>query len=195
MVLRKVAGYINAEILKRLISRRSALPSTTLLFTPQDQDRLRRFISVHEARLAREAESLALLTARVESGQIVEAEGVPPDVVTMNSQVRLQDTDSGRFYVTTVALLPERQSDGGSLSHAYPSAALLGARVGDEIVWRCAGRLYCARIEEVLFQPKSHARPVRNQAQDVTEAHTPSWMNPRSRGAASPSRVSEEVRT
>ena len=36
-------------------SRRSALQSTTLLFTPKDQDRLRRLTSVHDARLTRES--------------------------------------------------------------------------------------------------------------------------------------------
>lgn len=171
------------------------MPSTTPLFTAQDQDRLRRFISVHEARLAREAEALALLTARVERGRIVDVDEVPPDLVTMNSQVRLQDVDSGRFYVTTVVLTPERQSDGGSLSLAYPSVALLGARVGDEIVWRSAGRLYCARIEGLLFQPNSAAPRVPNQALHRTRAHTPMLMNPGPRAAAFPSRASEEMRT
>jgi regulator of nucleoside diphosphate kinase len=170
------------------------LPSTTLLFTPKDQDRLRRFISVHEARLAREAEALALLTARVESGLIVDAEEVPPDLVTMNSQVQLQDTDSGRIYVTTVVLPPERPSNDGSLSLAYPNAALLGARVGDKIVWRSAGRLYCARIEALLFQPNSQA-PCTVKAQQAGEAHTPSGLNPRPRFSPSASRASEEVRT
>ena len=171
------------------------MPSTTLQFTAEDQDRLRRFISVHEARLAREAEALALLTARVESGRIVDADEVPPDLVTMNSQVRLQDADSGRFYVTTVVLPPERRSDGGSLSLAYPSAALLGARVGDQIVWRSAGRLYCVRIEALLFQPDSQVPRMRDQAEHATVAHTPIWMNARPGAAASPSRASEEMRT
>ena len=126
---------------------------------------------MHEARLAREAEALALLNARVESAQIVDAEDVPPDLVTMYSQVRLQDADSGRFYVTTVALPPE-ESRGGSLSRAYPSAALLGARVGDEIMWRSAGRLHCARIGELLFQPNAPNRQVRSQAQHASGARS-----------------------
>jgi regulator of nucleoside diphosphate kinase len=135
------------------------LPSTTLLFTSQDLDHLRRFISVHEARLLREARALALLSARVESGQIVDdGEAIPPDLVTMYSQVRLQDSDSGRFYVTTVALPPERQSCREALSPAYPSTALIGARVGDEIAWQSAGRLHRARVEKLLFQPSSPAR-------------------------------------
>jgi regulator of nucleoside diphosphate kinase len=166
-----------------------------LLFTSQDQERLRRFISLHEARLAREAEALALLNARVESARIVDAEDVPPDLVTMYSQVRLKDADSGRFYVTTVALPPNGEPRGGSLSLAYPSAALLGARVGEEIVWRSAGRLQCARIEALLFQPSSPSRHVRSQVQHASGAHSRIRMNARSPVAISPRRASEEFRT
>jgi regulator of nucleoside diphosphate kinase len=169
------------------------LPSTTLLFTAQDQERLRQFISVHEARLAREAEALARLNARAESGQIVDADEVPPDLVTMYSQVRLQDIDSGRFYVTTVALPLERQPIEGSLSRAHPAAALLGARVGDEIVWRSAGRLHRARIAELLFQPNCPDGNVRNQAQPESGVRPP--MNALSPLARSPYSVSKEGRT
>jgi len=135
------------------------VPSKTPLFTSEDRNRLRRFISLHEARLAREDEALALLSAKLERGRLTETDNVPDDLVTMHSQVRMRDADTGRYYVTTVSLPPDRSNDwAGSLLHVYPKAALLGARVGDDIVWRFAGRLRRARIEQLLFQPEASAR-------------------------------------
>jgi hypothetical protein len=113
----------------------------------------------------------------------------------MYSQVRLQDADGGRFYVTTVALPPEGESHSESLSLAYPSAALLGARVGDEIVWRSAGRLHRARIEEFLFRPDSPARRVRSHAQSASVTRSRVQVNARALVTMSPNRASEEVRT
>jgi regulator of nucleoside diphosphate kinase len=133
--------------------RRSALKSTTALLTRADQDRLRRFISVHEARLAREEEALALLSSRVESAQIVDPRDVPGDLVTMHSQLRVRDPDTGRSHVITVTLPMEHGSD--SFQRAFTIAAVLGARAGDDMVWRYTGGIRRACIQEVFFQPES----------------------------------------
>ena len=143
------------------------MPATMPLFTRADRNRLRRFIALHEARLARKEEALSLLSAKLESGRLTEVEEVPDDLVTMHSQVRMRDADTGRYYVATASLPPEKANNGpGSLLHVYPKAALLGARVGDDIVWRYAGRLRRARIEQLLFQPESSARRARRRTRD-----------------------------
>jgi regulator of nucleoside diphosphate kinase len=129
------------------------------LINREDRDRVRRFILLNEARLAREEEALALMSARLERGRLMEARDFPANVVTLHSQVRMRDADSGRTYLTTVSL--PRDGEGGSgnsLLRAYAKISLLGACVGDDIVWRSAGRLRRARIEQILFQPESSSR-------------------------------------
>jgi regulator of nucleoside diphosphate kinase len=129
------------------------------LLNREDRDRVRRFIMLNEARLAREDEALALLSARLDRGRLLDAIDFPPDVVTLDSQVRLRDADSGRLYVATVTLPREAMSgSGSSLLRAYPRLALLGACAGDDIVWRSGGHLRRARIEQILFQPESSTR-------------------------------------
>lgn len=146
------------------------MPSVRFL-NREDRDRIRRFISLNEARLAREEEALAILSTRLERGDLLETLEFPPDVVTLDTQVRLRDADSGRLYVTTVTLPREGKSLGAaSLLRAYPRIALLGARVGDDVVWRSAGRLRRARIEEILFQPESAARRDGAKLQDSRRA-------------------------
>ena len=129
------------------------------LINREDRDRVRRFILLNEARLAREEEALALMSARLERGRLVEAGDFPANVVTLHSQVRMRDADSGRAYATTVSLPRDGEvGTGASLLRAYAKIALLGACVGDDIVWRSAGRLRRARIEQILFQPEASAR-------------------------------------
>lgn len=129
------------------------------LINREDRDRVRRFILLNEARLAREEEALALMSARLERGCLMEAGEFPDNVVTLHSQVRMRDADSGRTYVTTVSLPRDGEvGSGASLLRAYAKIALLGACVGDDIVWRSAGRLRRARIEQILFQPESSTR-------------------------------------
>jgi regulator of nucleoside diphosphate kinase len=149
------------------------MPSVRLL-NREDRDRVRRFISLHEARLAREEEALALLSARLERSYLIEAFEFPPDVVTLDSQVRMRDEDSGRLYVTTIALSRDaKRCSGASLLRGYPRLALLGARVGDDIVWRSAGRLRRARIEQILFQPESSARRASSRLPRTSAATAP----------------------
>jgi regulator of nucleoside diphosphate kinase len=129
------------------------------LINREDRDRIRRFILLNEARLAREEEALSLMNARLERGRVMEAEDFPANVVTLHSEVRMRDADSGRTYVTKVSLPGDGEAaSGASLLRAYAKIALLGACVGDDIVWRSAGRLRRARIERILFQPEASAR-------------------------------------
>lgn len=129
------------------------------LINREDRDRVRRFILLNEARLAREEEALALMSARLERGRLMEAGDFPADVVTLHSRVRMRDADSGRTYVTTVCLPRDGEVGSGvSLLRTYAKIALLGACVGDDIVWRADGRLRRARIEQILFEPESSSR-------------------------------------
>lgn len=127
------------------------MQTTTPLLSRTDRDRLRRFISLHEARLAREAAAFAALERSVETARIVDPDEVPPDVVTMYRQVRLRDIDSGRDFIISVAHQPDVEvEDNGSVWRIYATAALLGAREGEDIVWQSADGLCRARVEEVL---------------------------------------------
>jgi regulator of nucleoside diphosphate kinase len=140
--------------------------STRAILSRADRDRLRRFISAHELRLTRERDALTLLNARVNDAQIVDSHDVPSDRVTMHSQVRLHDYQSGRSVITTVTLPLDAQIEADApLQRAYAMARLLGGRVGDETALPRSEGQRRARIDEVLFQPEGTARRARERAQ------------------------------
>jgi hypothetical protein len=115
---------IGREAELQIAAQENVLPSVRLL-NREDRDRVRRFISLHEARLAREEEALALLSARLERGRLVESVDFPDDVVTLDSQVRMRDADSGRLYVIA-ARLPQTRTAWGPCRRRY-RVAIRGA--------------------------------------------------------------------
>jgi regulator of nucleoside diphosphate kinase len=161
-------GHSHVHIYQDALSRRIAMQPTIRVFTAEDQDRLRQFISAHQARIAREADALAQLDARVEEGEMVSADEVSGDIVTIYSQIRVQDIDNGRSWVLTVALPAESDFQGqNTLLNAYPAVELIGARVGDEFEWYSAGQQRRARVEEILFQPEASNRHSRQRARQT----------------------------
>jgi regulator of nucleoside diphosphate kinase len=125
----------------------------------RDRVRLCRFIGAWEERLTRDREQIAKLRARVRASVAVPAEEVPPTVVTMNTQVRVRDLDSGHAFVWTVSLPPDDEVAVTARSpFSWSGATLLGAREGDELQWKSRRGLRRVRIEAVLFQPEAQQR-------------------------------------
>lgn len=142
------------------------MQSITPLLSRADRECLRRFICVHEARLAREAAAIAALEENVETARSVEAGELPAGVVTLYSQVRLQDMDTGRVFIITVAPPPAQSVGNAPFWRTYAMAALLGAHEGDEVVWRCVDGLCRARVEQVLSRSRASASEPALQSQN-----------------------------
>jgi len=125
----------------------------------RDRVRLCRFIEAWEARLTRDRKQIARLRARLRAAVAAPAREVPPTVVTMNTQVRVRDLDSGCAFVWTVVLPTDDEvavTAGSPFS--WSGATLLGAREGDELQWESRRGLRRVRIEAVLCQPEAPQR-------------------------------------
>lgn len=87
---------------------------------------------------------------------IVSSEAVPPDVATMNSQVRYTDETNG--VTRTVALVYPRAAQARKVlvSVLTPlGTALIGLSVGQTIEWAFPdGSRRRLKLEEVLYQPE-----------------------------------------
>lgn len=122
--------------------------------TVSDMDRLGRMLlaAINEAP---DLEPLRALDRELDRAQAVRREEIPPDVITMNSKLRMTDLDTGRQRVVTL-VYPDKASDDDCVSILSPlGTALLGYRVGDEIRWDTpAGQLHL-RIDELLYQPEA----------------------------------------
>jgi regulator of nucleoside diphosphate kinase len=96
------------------------------------------------------------LEQEIAGAEVVPSRRVPPDVVTMNSHVRLRDVDSGVTECITLVYHGDADLLSSRLSVLAPlGVELLGRRAGDVIEWRVAGGVRRLLIERVLYQPEA----------------------------------------
>ena len=132
----------------------------SIVVTRKDLERLRLLIESARRRRRWEEVHLMALAEELEEAEVVEPEGVPPDVVTMRSRVRVRDMVSGDLATYTLCYPVEADFDAGKLSVLAPiGTALLGYREGDVVEWPVPGGVRVLRIEKLLHQPEAAARP------------------------------------
>ncbi|MBL8434209.1 nucleoside diphosphate kinase regulator [Zoogloea sp.] len=77
------------------------------------------------------------LRAELERANILDTDGMPADVIMMNSRARFREETSGREYELTLAWPHEANAADGKVSIFSPAgSALLGLSVGQRIDWQ-----------------------------------------------------------
>lgn len=126
-----------------------------IYITETDYDKLRRLIAGRRGSGA-DADRLNDLEHELERAEVLDdTDQVPPDVITMNSEVRLMDVDSREIKVYKL-VFPSQARAENSLSVLAPiGTAILGYRVGDVIEWRVPRGVRRLKVLDVLFQPEA----------------------------------------
>lgn len=96
------------------------------------------------------------LEAELGRARVVSRADVPPDVVTMNSTVRIRDQRVREAEEFTLVYPAEADALAGRVSVLAPlGLAVLGARAGDLIKWRVPAGVRTFRLEAVVYQPEA----------------------------------------
>ena len=102
------------------------------------------------------SEPLRRLLARA---RVVRSDAIPPDVVTMNSQVGLLDESSGERQIVCIVFPADARRGAGLLSVLDPLALqLLGASPGHVIEHASPDGVHRLRIERIVYQPEHSLR-------------------------------------
>ena len=102
---------------------------------------------------------MRLLENELKRGQIVEAEDLPRDVITMNSRAELVDLETEERMQFTLVLPRDANIDEGKISVLAPlGTAMLGYRVGDEFQWHVPHGIRRLRVTDVYFQPEAELK-------------------------------------
>jgi regulator of nucleoside diphosphate kinase len=126
-----------------------------IYITDDDCERLRRLIAGRRRASSVDKEYLDILEQELDRAEVVEPEDIPRDVVTMNSEVRLKDLDSGESRVYRL-IFPAQTRTGNTVSVLAPiGTAMLGYRVGDVIAWRVPKGIRRLEVLEVIYQPEA----------------------------------------
>ncbi|KAA5541202.1 GreA/GreB family elongation factor [Adhaeribacter rhizoryzae] len=96
------------------------------------------------------------LKAELKRAKRVPSVTIPPEVVTMNSRVRVQELKSNSEMILSVVFPHEANFNAGKISVLSPiGTAILGSRAGDEVVWTAPYCKFIYKIKEVLYQPEA----------------------------------------
>jgi regulator of nucleoside diphosphate kinase len=126
-----------------------------LVISSYDKQRLMQLL--RSAQTTGEArEDLEDLTREIARGAEVQPQEIPPDVVTMNSRVRVTDLESGATNSYTIVFPSDADYESGKISILAPlGTALLGYRIGDIVDWQMPGGTRRLRIDEIVYQPEA----------------------------------------
>ena len=127
-----------------------------IYITEFDLNRLRDVLRARISIEARDRDHLESLENELDRAHVVDPSAVPHDVVTMNSQVRIEDVETGMETVYTLVFPSDAGIQEKKLSILAPiGTALLGARAGETVDWPVPAGVRTVRIKEVLYQPEA----------------------------------------
>jgi regulator of nucleoside diphosphate kinase len=132
-----------------------ARPVSNRIVTIKDLIRLKDAIEHHRRSIAEYGTCLDAFRDELDRMEIVAPHDIPPDVVTLESRVRVRRVGNATGQVWTLTL-PERSSlSAGRMSVLSPvGQSLVGARVGDLRGVAVVNETWVLAIEEMLFQPE-----------------------------------------
>jgi regulator of nucleoside diphosphate kinase len=124
-----------------------------IVVTRSDLKRLRAILGSRGISV-RDREHLLDLSVELDRAHVVHDDEVPSDVVTLQSQVRVRDPETGMPSNYTVVSPGQADVSSGHVSVLAPlGTALLGYREGDEVEWQMPGGIRRLWIERVI-QPQ-----------------------------------------
>ena len=96
------------------------------------------------------------LEAVLDNAELISSYDVPPNLVTMNSQVQIADGQTGEERKLTLCYPPDTDPATGFVSVLSPvGTALLGLVEGELAQWKAPnGAASSAKVLKVLFQPE-----------------------------------------
>lgn len=127
-----------------------------IFITDFDMQRLEELIEGAKARVSRDSRNIVELEQELHRADVVAPDGIPPDVITMNSRVCLQDMDSGEELVYTLVFPGDANLESSRISVLAPvGTAMIGYRTGDRISWPVPGGTKKLKVKKVLYQPEA----------------------------------------
>ncbi|MDP2885812.1 MAG: nucleoside diphosphate kinase regulator [Ignavibacteria bacterium] len=130
-----------------------------IVITDTDLKRLRGLLGSANGWNARDKEHLEGLKVELNRATVVPSDSIPPDVVTMNSEVLLTNVDTKESMVWWLVFPQNADIDQRKVSILAPiGTAIIGCRVGDVVELEVPSGKTRLKIDAVTFQPEAAGR-------------------------------------
>lgn len=124
-------------------------------FNSHDIARIRGFLELATEGGSSRYRSLLDLKRGLAEAETVLPQEMPPDVVTMNSEVRIESFSPESTSVVKLVFPQEADYTQGKISLLAPlGAAMLGHRKGDTVRYTAPGGEVQVRINDIVYQPE-----------------------------------------
>lgn len=131
------------------------MPDKNIIISDADHKRLKALIEKVTVDLNTSDEYIQALNNELERARVVSPSDVPPEVITMNSVVRLRDMSTGETEEYELVYPPEADIACTRISILAPvGTALIGYQAGDIIEWPVPAGIRWFQVDKVLFQPE-----------------------------------------
>jgi regulator of nucleoside diphosphate kinase len=125
-------------------------------FNAYDINRIRGFLELAVTGGSERYRYLLKLKQSLEDAVILAPEEMPPNVITMNSQVRIKTLASGETMCVSLVFPQEADYGQRKISLLAPlGAALLGRLAGEAVCYQAPGGSIRILIEEIVYQPEA----------------------------------------
>lgn len=136
----------------------------TVLVTDFDIRLLQGLIEGPRSRDLREAGSVESLERHLDRAEIMPADRIGPNLVTMNSEVRVRDLESHETIIFRVVFPRAADPAAGKISVLAPlGMAVLGRREGDHVTCQTPGGPRRLRVDSILYQPEREGMDIGSQ--------------------------------
>jgi len=138
------------------MNERCVMTEKVIYITDSDKKRLKQLIRDARAFGSEHEIYLEKLEGELNRGKVVKSKGIPKDVITMNSKVRLKDLATREEMIYSLVFPDSADPNQNKISILAPiGTALLGYKVGDVIEWKVPAGLRKLKVLEVLYQPEA----------------------------------------
>ena len=128
----------------------------TIHVTEYDMQRLRKLLEGTQRWNQKDRAYLEHLEDELDRAVTIPSEKIPPNAVTMNSQMRVKDLDTEKEMEIQLVFPSEADFERGKISILAPiGTALIGYRAGDTVEWRVPSGTRRLKIEDVTYQPEA----------------------------------------
>jgi regulator of nucleoside diphosphate kinase len=130
--------------------------TANIYITEPDYNRLSALIEKTREGNGVDRQYLNKLEAELDRAEIVDAENIPANVITMRSTVRLKDLVSGEENTYSLVFPTEADFSQGKISVLAPiGTAILGYKSGDTIEWTVPSGLRRLKVDKIIYQPEA----------------------------------------
>jgi len=130
--------------------------TANIYITEPDYNRLSALIEKTREGNGVDRQYLNKLEAELDRAEIVDAQDIPANVITMRSTVRLKDLVSGEENTYSLVFPTEADFSQGKISVLAPiGTAILGYKSGDTIEWTVPSGLRRLKVDKIIYQPEA----------------------------------------